>query len=57
MRMLHYAGLLWSAGITVVVAHAILKQKSITPSNTLLHGAYDAMISRLRPARPSIGIT
>ena len=27
---------------------AILQQKNVTPSNTLLHGAYDAMLSSLK---------
>jgi putative membrane protein len=29
----------------------ILKRKDITPTNTLLHGAYDAMISTLKADR------
>jgi putative membrane protein len=29
----------------------ILKQKNITPSNTLLHGAYDAMLATLEADR------
>jgi putative membrane protein len=28
--------------------NAILQHKNITPSNTLLHGAYDAMLSTLK---------
>ena len=43
-----YAHLMVTSHIPVVEAlNAILKKKSITPSNTLLHGAYDAMIFTL----------
>ena len=44
-----YAHLMVTSHIPVVEAlNAILKKKSITPSNTLLHGAYDAMIFTLK---------
>jgi putative membrane protein len=44
-----YADLMVTTHIPVVDAlNVILKQKNITPSSTLLHGAYDAMISRLK---------
>jgi putative membrane protein len=44
-----YAHLMVTSHIPVVDAlNAILKKKSITPSNTLLHGAYDAMIFTLK---------
>ena len=44
-----YAHLMVTSHIPVVDAlDAILKKKNITPSNTLLHGAYDAMIFTLR---------
>jgi putative membrane protein len=44
-----YAHLMVTSHIPVVDAlNVILKQKSITPSNTLLHGAYDAMIFTLK---------
>jgi len=43
-----YAHLMVITHIPVVDAlNVILKKKDITPSNTLLHGAYDAMISTL----------
>jgi putative membrane protein len=43
-----YAHLMVTSHIPVVDAlNAILQRKDITPSNTLLHGAYDAMISTL----------
>jgi putative membrane protein len=43
-----YAHLMVTTHIPVVDAlNAILKQKNITPSNTLLHGAYNAMLSTL----------
>src|SRR5580692_7392874 len=44
-----YAHLMVTTHIPVVDAlNAILKKKNITPSNTLLHGAYDAMIFTLK---------
>jgi putative membrane protein len=44
-----YAHLMVTSHIPVVDAlNAILKRESITPSNTLLQGAYDAMISTLK---------
>jgi putative membrane protein len=44
-----YADLMVSTHIPVVDAlNVILKKKDITPSNTLLHGAYDAMVSTLK---------
>jgi putative membrane protein len=47
-----YAHLMVTSHIPVVDAlNAILKQKNVTPSNTLLHGAYDAMISSLKADR------
>ena len=55
-----YANLMVTTHIPVVDAlNVILKKKGITPSNTLLHGAYDAMISTLEAdiAPPSTGIT
>jgi putative membrane protein len=43
-----YAHLMVTTHIPVVDAlNVILKRKNITPSNTLLHGAYDAMIFTL----------
>src|SRR5882757_4458976 len=43
-----YAHLMVTTHIPVVdKLNVILKQKSITPTNTLLHGAYRAMISTL----------
>jgi putative membrane protein len=43
-----YAHLMVTSHIPVAAAlTAILQQKDVTPSNTLLHGAYDAMISTL----------
>jgi putative membrane protein len=45
----NYAHLMVTSHIPVVEAlNAILKKKNITPSNTLLHGAYDAMIFTLK---------
>src|SRR6266516_4436909 len=45
----NYAHLMVTSHIPVVDAlNAILQRKSVTPSNTLLHGAYDAMISTLK---------
>ena len=47
-----YAHLMVTSHIPVVDAlNVILKKKNITPSNTLLHGAYDAMISTLEGDR------
>jgi putative membrane protein len=47
-----YAHLMVTTHIPVVDAlNVILKQKDITPSNTLLHGAYDAMIFTLNTDR------
>jgi putative membrane protein len=44
-----YAHLMVTTHIPVVDAlNVILKKKDVTPSNTLLHGAYDAMISTLK---------
>jgi putative membrane protein len=44
-----YAHLMVTSHIPVVDAlNAILHRKNVTPSNTLLHGAYDAMISTLK---------
>jgi putative membrane protein len=44
----NYAHLMVTSHIPVVDAlNVILKRKDITPSNTLLHGAYDAMIFTL----------
>lgn len=44
-----YAHLMVTSHIPVVDAlNAILEKKDITPSNTLLHGAYDAMIFTLK---------
>jgi putative membrane protein len=46
-----YARLMVTSHIPVVDAlNVILARKNITPSNTLLHGAYDAMISTLKAA-------
>ena len=43
-----YAHLMVTSHIPVVDAlNVVLKKKNITPSNTLLHGAYDTMISTL----------
>ncbi len=45
----NYAHLMVTSHIPVVNAlNAILQHKNITPSNTLLHGAYDAMLSTLK---------
>jgi putative membrane protein len=47
-----YAHLMVTSHIPVVNAlNVILKQKNVTPSNTLLHGAYNAMISTLEADR------
>jgi putative membrane protein len=47
-----YAHLMVTSHIPVVDAlNAILRHEHITPSNTLLHGAYDAMISTLKADR------
>jgi putative membrane protein len=47
-----YAHLMVTTHIPVVEAlNVILKQKNITPSSTLLHGAYDAMIFTLKADR------
>jgi putative membrane protein len=47
-----YAHLMVTSHIPVVDAlNVILKRKNITPSDTLLHGAYDAMISTLKADR------
>ena len=47
-----YARLMVTTHIPVVDAlNMILKQKSITPSSTLLHGAYDAMMFTLKADR------
>src|ERR1700716_4014847 len=47
-----YAHLVVTSHIPVVDAlNVILKRKKITPSNTLLRGAYDAMISTLEADR------
>jgi putative membrane protein len=47
-----YAHLMVTTHIPVVDAlNVILEQKSITPSSTLLHGAYDAMIFTLEADR------
>jgi putative membrane protein len=44
-----YAHLMVTSHIPVAAEFtAILQQKNVTPSNTLLHGAYDAMISTLQ---------
>src|SRR4029077_4899530 len=46
------AHLMVPSHIPVVDAlNVILKRKNITPSNTLLHGAYDAMVSTLKADR------
>jgi putative membrane protein len=47
-----YAHLMVTTHIPVVDAlNVILKKKNVTPTNTLLHGAYDAMISTLEADR------
>jgi putative membrane protein len=47
-----YAHLMVTTHIPVVDAlNVILKRKNITPSNTLLHGAYDAMMFTLKADR------
>jgi putative membrane protein len=48
----NYAHLMVTTHIPVVDAlNVVLKQKNITPSSTLLHGAYDAMIFTLKADR------
>jgi putative membrane protein len=48
----NYAKLMVTSHIPVVDAlNVILKHKNIIPSNTLLHGAYDAMIATLEADR------
>jgi putative membrane protein len=48
----NYANLMVTSHIPVADAlTAILQRKNVTPSNTLLHGAYDAMISTLEADR------
>src|ERR1700710_2246895 len=48
----NYAHLMVTTHIPVVDAlNVILKQKNITPSSTLLHGAYDAMVFTLKADR------
>jgi putative membrane protein len=47
-----YAHLMVTTHIPVVDAlNVILKQKNVTPSSTLLHGAYDAMMFTLKAGR------
>jgi len=47
-----YAHLMITTHVPVVDAlNVILKQKNITPSSTLLHGAYDAMVYTLKADR------
>ena len=47
-----YANLMVTSHIPVVDAlNAILQRKNVTPSNTLLHGAYDAMLFTLKADR------
>jgi putative membrane protein len=47
-----YANLMVTTHIPVVNAlNVILQHKNITPSNTLLHGAYDSMLSTLEADR------
>jgi putative membrane protein len=47
-----YAHLMVTSHIPVVDAlNVILRQKAVTPTNTLLHGAYSAMISTLEADR------
>jgi putative membrane protein len=49
-----YAHLMVTSHIPVVDGlNVILNHKGITPANTLLHGAYDAMISALKADRPT----
>jgi putative membrane protein len=44
-----YAHLMVTSHIPVVDAlNAILQRRNVTPSNSLLHGAYDAMLSTLK---------
>jgi putative membrane protein len=51
-EIITYAHLMVTSHIPVVDAlNVILKQKGVTPSNTLLHGAYRAMISTLEEDR------
>jgi putative membrane protein len=48
----NYARLMVTSHIPVVDAlNVILQAKNVTPSNTLLHGAYDAMIATLKADR------
>jgi putative membrane protein len=48
----NYAHLLVTTHIPVVDAlNVILRNKSITPSNTLLHGSYDEMLAELKADR------
>jgi putative membrane protein len=48
----NYAHLMVTTHIPVVDAlNVILRNKSITPSNTLLHGAYDEMLAELKADR------
>jgi putative membrane protein len=48
----NYAHLMVTTHIPVVEAlNVILRNKSITPSNTLLHGAYDEMLAELKADR------
>jgi putative membrane protein len=50
-----YAHLMVTTHIPVVDAlNVILKRKDITPSSTLLHGAYDAMIFTLKADRGAV---
>jgi putative membrane protein len=51
-KLRSYAHLMVTSHIPVVdKLNVILKQKNVTPSNTLLHGAYDAMIFTLKADR------
>jgi putative membrane protein len=48
----NYAHLMVTTHIPVVDAlNVILRNKSVTPSNTLLHGAYDEMLAELKADR------
>jgi putative membrane protein len=52
MAIRNYAHLMVTTHIPVVHAlNVILRNKSITPSNTLLHGAYDGMLAELKADR------
>jgi putative membrane protein len=44
----NYAHLMVTSHIPADALTAILQRKNVTPSNTLLHGVYDAMISTLK---------